>query len=65
MKGKSIETIWNQAVGEVGGNKNTVNNFKVIMKRFFELAKAEGYSFAYAKTEVMENLIATSEFMEW
>ncbi len=62
---KSLETIWNQSVGEVGGNKNTVSNFKVIMVRFFKLANKEGYSFAQAKKEAVANMCATTEFMDW
>lgn len=62
---KKIETVWNQAVGEVGGGKNTYNNFIIIMKKFFKLARAEGFKFEEAKKEALGNLIATSEFMDW
>jgi len=61
---EKIEIVWNQAVSEVGGHSNTFNNFKVIMKRFYELAREKGISYEKAKAQPMGNLIATSEFME-
>lgn len=61
---KGIDVVWNTAVSNVGGSRNTHENFKQIADEFSLHAKREGFSEAEIDREVSENYEATALFME-
>lgn len=49
---KTMTEIWNEAVKDVGGRYNTMENFKNIAFRFFVLGEQEGYKMLDLTAEV-------------
>lgn len=66
MKNETLDKIWNQAVLNVGGQKNTMDNLKKIIKEFARLCREDGTikhtsSYQYVK----ETVNSTIDFVEW
>ena len=56
--------LWNSAVRNVGGLRNTLDNYRRIVEEFFRLAKAAGVAEADARAYAQDIGESTAAYME-
>jgi len=56
----NLDLMWNTAVSKVGGNSNTLDNFRVVAFQFFRMAKDEGVDYIVAEKYVMDTYDAVA-----
>ena len=61
-----LDKMWNEAVSNVGGRENTMDNLKTIIKEFARLCRKDGTikhqdGLNYAK----ETVNSTVDFVKW
>lgn len=59
-----LSKLWNRAVSEVGGLRNTLSNFQRIFDRFYSLGVMEGFRESQINEYAQDIFKATSSFME-